>query len=63
MIFQKLISHWLIPNRFYGGELRQKAGYSLCKVEFDDQGELWDPEQLEDAIAHIQNKCRNRHRR
>jgi len=31
----------------------------MCIVEFDDQGELWDPQQLEETLAHIQRKCKH----
>src|SRR5262245_26042413 len=54
---QSLLSRWLLPNRFYGSKLRKEAGYSICVIEFDDQGELWDSQQLEETIAHIQDEC------
>ncbi len=59
MRFQSLFSRWLLPNRFYGPTLRKEAGYSICAIEFDDQGELWDPRQLDETIAHIQYECKH----
>ncbi|HKQ74379.1 MAG TPA: hypothetical protein VJ810_11865 [Blastocatellia bacterium] len=57
MGFQSLLSRWLVPNRFYGGNVCKGEGFSICAIEFDDQGELWDPQQLEDTIAHIHYEC------
>jgi hypothetical protein len=58
MGFSSLLSRWLFPNKYYEGKLVEGQGYSLCTIEFDDQGELWDPQQLEDTIAHIQKECK-----
>lgn len=33
--------------------------YSISIIEFDDQGELWDPAQLDSAILHLQEQ--NKH--
>src|SRR5262245_31738769 len=57
MALTNLNDLWLSPNRYYQGELRKFAGYSVCTVEFDDQGEFWDSQQLESAIAHIRDVC------
>ncbi|MGB7492567.1 MAG: hypothetical protein WBN62_19750, partial [Thermoanaerobaculia bacterium] len=34
--------------------LEEHADYSLAFIEFDDQGELWSPSQLDSALAHIE---------
>ncbi len=52
---ENLLSRWLIPNRFYGDDSRKDA--RICVIEFDDQGELWDPKQLDETIARIQYVC------
>jgi len=57
MPFENLTNVWLSPNRYYRGQLRKSTGYSVCTVEFDDQGEFWDPEQLESTISHIRDAC------
>ena len=59
MRFHNLLSSRLFTNRFYELKLCKKAGYSLCAIEFDDQGELWDPRQLDQTIAHIQHECKH----
>jgi hypothetical protein len=46
-----------VPNRYYGSKLNEKQGYSLCTIEFDDQGELWDPGQLDNALKCIKKVC------
>src|SRR5262245_19904623 len=43
--------------KHYNPKPSMGEGYSLCAIEFDDQGELWDPQQLEDTLAHIQKMC------
>jgi len=58
MGLSRLLSRWLLRNEPYKVGLVEGQGYSLCAIEFDDQGELWDPKQLEDTIAHIQEKCK-----
>jgi len=57
MAIKNLTNLWLSPNQYYRGQLRKAAGYSICAVEFDDQGELWDPEQLESTLSHIRDAC------
>src|SRR5436190_5360439 len=57
MALKNLTSLWLSPNQYYQGQPGKFAGYSTCTVEFDDQGELWDPQQLESALTHIRNVC------
>ena len=42
MALKNLTNLWLSPNRTIRVS-RAPAGYSTCTVEFDDQGELWDP--------------------
>ncbi len=34
--------------------LEEQAEYSLAFIEFDDQGELWSPSQLDSALAHLE---------
>ena len=34
--------------------LEEHADYSLAFIEFDDQGELWSPSQLDSALAHLE---------
>ncbi len=34
--------------------IEQHTDYSLAFIEFDDQGELWSPSQLESALAHLE---------
>lgn len=43
--------------KHYDPEPSIGEGYSLRTIEFDDQGELWEPQQLEDTLAHIQKEC------
>ena len=57
MALRNLTNLWLSPNRDHQGPLRKSAGYSVCTIEFDDQGEFWDPEQLESTISHIRDAC------
>ena len=35
-----------------------QVDYSLAFVEFDDQGEFWDPNQLLNAVNHIEEETR-----
>src|ERR1700747_2027477 len=53
------LSRWLIPNQYYQNQLSsyEPEGYSLCIIEFDDQGELWDPSQLDATLRHVQRIC------
>ncbi len=47
------------PNRMHRpppGNIQQEAGYTLAFIEFDDQGELWSPEQRERVIDFIERK-------
>src|SRR5262249_7910664 len=60
MRFQSLLSRLLLPNQPYKPNLHEYKGYSLCTIEFDDQGEFWDPNQLDKTIEHIQEKCNHR---
>jgi len=34
--------------------LEEHTDYSLAFIEFDDQGELWSPSQLDSALAHLE---------
>ncbi len=46
-------------NRMYRpppGNIQQEAGYTLAFIEFDDEGELWSPEQRERVIGFIERK-------
>ena len=36
--------------------IQREAGYTLAFIEFDDQGELWSPEQRDRAIDLIERK-------
>ncbi len=38
------------------GNIQQEAGYTLAFIEFDDQGELWSPEQRERVVDFIERK-------
>ncbi len=47
------------PNRMYRPppwDIQQEEGYTLAYIEFDDQGELWSPEQRDRAIDLIERK-------
>lgn len=59
MPLQMLSSYFISPNVYYNAKLNRGAGYSICTIEFDDQGELWDPEQLEGTIAYIKKACQD----
>lgn len=42
-------------NQMYRStSLEEHADYSLAFIEFDDQGELWSPSQLDSALAHLE---------
>ena len=53
MGMSKPLSRWFIPNKTSDEE----QGFSLRIIEFDDQGELWDPCQLDETVKHIKNVC------
>jgi hypothetical protein len=46
-----------VANRMYRPtSVEEYPDYSLAFVEFDDQGELWDPSQLEKALALLEDR-------
>jgi hypothetical protein len=47
-------------NRMYRPiGLEEYPGYSLAFIEFDDQGELWAPSQLDQTLAYLEKLNRN----
>jgi hypothetical protein len=61
MATSNFLARWITPNRYYGTKLGEEDGYSLCTIEFDDQGELWEPQQRTEVLKLIQKKCKYGH--
>lgn len=59
MGISNVLSRWLIKNERKSTPHPIKGeGFSVHAIEFDDQGELWDPQQLDNTLKHIRWHCK-----